>query len=171
MQIKLLDHSHEVTNVFSLMGKLENDITKSIAWVMANNTMLVSEILEQIYPKIAKSIQMDHLRIEYQKYSSGKGYTDLELIDLDNNIHIIIEAKRGWLLPLKDQLEQYRDRDDFKNSKAKFKCIVSMSECSHAYASTYLPEIKGVLVKHVSWEDVYYATKKSYLKSNNKQKI
>ena len=95
----------------------------------------------------------DDYIIKYQTYENNKkiSITDLEITD-NQNYYVIIEAKYGWHLPGKEQIEKYSLRKDFICNPAKKKKIVSMSECSNEYAEKKLAKIPGVLVKHLSWD-------------------
>ena len=95
----------------------------------------------------------------------------MEITD-DDLFYIIIEAKRGWILPGKDQLTLYSKRRNLVQSPAKHKAIVSMSECSDTYANSYL-EIKqanGIPIMHLPWKRIYELAENSISESNNAQK-
>jgi len=77
------------------------------------------------------------------------GRTDLE-IDTGNHL-IIIEAKRGWDVPDKDQLEKYASRVVVRSNGA----MVSLSSASPQWASRTLPAtVQGVPVIHLPWQQV-----------------
>lgn len=101
-------------------------------------------------------IEENATMIMNQKYDAETGITDIEVTD-NINVHIIFEAKRGWILPGAEQLTKYSLRQDFVNSKAKAKHIVTLSECTADYANAYLPfrEVNGVPVTHLPWHRVY----------------
>ena len=81
--------------------------------------------------------------IRYQEFEKDKGITDLEITD-NQKFYIIIEAKRGWVLPGESQLRLYSERTGFTSSPAKVKAIVSMSECTEDYAKKRLPTVPGL---------------------------
>ncbi len=132
---ELMAHGSEVTNVFQLIGMLENDITKSIAWALCKCPMFVKLIIFEI---LHIDVDPEKIRIGYQEFEKDKGITDLEITD-DETFYIIVEAKRGWILPYAEQLTLYSERKAIVQSGAKHKAIVSMSECSKEYANSYLP--------------------------------
>lgn len=157
----------QVNSVFQLLGSLENDITKSIAWVLCNCPSLSKNIFESI---LEKKVNPDNIQIYYQKGEGDKGITDLEVTD-DNSFYLIIEAKRGWILPSEEQLTKYSERYELQNCRYSNKAIVSMSECSDRYANEYLPKvINNIPVKHLSWEKIYNLAEKSKTETNIKQK-
>ena len=158
-----------VSSVFQLIGNLENDITKSIAWVLANCPVFLSDFINDVF-----GIQIDAAKvlIRYQHAEKGKGITDLEITD-NELFYIIIEAKRGWNLPGADQLSLYSNRKDFSSSNVKHKAIVTMSECSGIYAASHLPfaQINNIPVIHIPWRRVYELADVSRRLSNNSQKL
>lgn len=165
---ELTAHGTEVTNVFQLIGILENDITKSIAWALCKCPILLKKT---IFETLKIDIEPEKVRISYQEFEKDKGITDLEITD-DELFYIIVEAKRGWILPSAEQLKLYSERREITRSKAKHKVIITMSECSEEYANTYLPfhEINNVPIIHLSWKTIYELTSKSIADSSNFQK-
>lgn len=150
---ELIAYGSEVTNIFQLIGTLENDITKSIAWALANCPVFLDKM---IFDVLGIRIDSEKVRIGYQEFEKDKGITDLEITD-GELFYIIIEAKRGWILPGAEQLTLYSERKAIAQSGAKHKAIISMSECSREYAKSYLPfqEVNGIPVLHLSWNKIY----------------
>lgn len=165
---KMFAYGTEVNSIFQLIGTLENDITKSIAWALCKCPVFLKNIIEEI---LKIDIDPSKVRIKYQDFEKGKGITDLEITD-DEQFYIIIEAKRGWVLPSIEQLILYSDRKGLKDSCAENKAIVSMSECSATFAASYLryTQVKGVPVKHLSWRRIYEIADKSRMGSGNVEK-
>lgn len=149
----LTAYGREITSIFQLLGTLENDITKSIAWALCRCPVFLKHI---IYKLLNIDIDPEKVSIRYQEYQKDKGITDLELTDEDR-FYIIIEAKRGWILPSAEQLTLYSKREKLIKSAAMYKAIVSMSECSAEYADAYLPakEINGIPIMHLPWREIY----------------
>lgn len=169
----LINHNREqIDTVFQLLGDKENDITKAIAWVMNRCPILLQNFINTVFGHSINNNDPVILYQQFEKTGSENGYTDLEITD-EENIHIIIEAKRGWILPGSTQLTKYAHRPSFINSKAKNKIIVSLSECSQSYADLYLA-IKctdnDIPVVHFSWEKMYSLAQQSIRLSNNEQK-
>ena len=161
-------YGQEVNCIFDLFGYSENDITKSIGWTLNN----CPEFLELIFKELLniKKINSNNIIIEYQKYENNKGITDLEITDLQN-FYVIIEAKKGWILPSEEQLTLYSEREDFVKSNVPYKVIVSMSECKKKYSDLYLPKvINNIPIKHLSWEGIVQCINKSINMSSNKSK-
>ncbi len=143
-------HGRLVPSVFNLLGQKENDVTYSLGWGLARSAGLLKGLLERVLPNLTISDPSD-LVIRLQEHSSHGGYTDIEI--LGNDLHVIIEAKRGWELPSLAQLEKYVPR--FATTKATRRVIVTMSECSPTFAAHYsTTKVLDVPVCHLGWKDV-----------------
>ena len=165
---ELTAYGNRITSVFQLIGTLENDITKSVAWAMNQCPVFSKMLIDELFDI---DCDPDKFVIRYQSWENKKGITDLEITDNDL-FYAIIEAKRGWILPGADQLTLYTMRSDLEESRAKHKAIVSMSECSSEYAEVYLPfkKVNGIPIKHLSWKRLFEVASESIPKSNNAQK-
>ena len=165
---RLIAYGTEVNSVFQLIGTLENDITKSVAWAIIKCPAFANNLLKKLSGKEIKN----EIVVKYQDFEKNKGITDLEIYD-NLEFYFIVEAKRGWVLPGREQIELYAERKAFLESKARFKAIITMSECSEEYANLYLPfkEINGFPVKHLSWKSVYNIARDSIKTSSNAEKI
>ena len=150
---ELVAYGTEVSSVFQLIGNLENDITKSIAWALARCPEFLKAVINEV---MLLEINTQNVRIKYQEFEKNKGITDLEITD-DTSFYIIIEAKRGWILPGAEQLALYSQRRNIIESPVSHKAIISMSECSEDYANAYLPfkVINDIPVNHLSWKKIY----------------
>lgn len=163
---QLLIHNQEIESVFDLIGDLENDITKSIAWTLVKCPLLLEKCIDRL---LNTKVDKNNTIIKYQVSESDKGITDLEITD-GKNYCIIVEAKRGWILPDYNQLKKYSERESFLKNPAKHKAIVSMSECSPEYAFFNLPQIAGVNIKHLSWKELLEMTDIAITESGRVQK-
>lgn len=150
---ELTAYGSQVTSVFQLIGTLENDITKSIAWAFCQCSSFSKRVFDEFF---GIDCNPDNILISYQQWEAKKGITDLEITDNDL-FYVIIEAKRGWVLPGSEQITLYSERKSLTDSQAKNKAIITMSECSDDYAAAYLPFIciNGIPVKHLSWKHLY----------------
>lgn len=162
-------YGREISNVFQLLGTKENDITVSLAWVLSRCPAFLNGVIQFICR--VKEIDFENVEIACQEYENNKGYTDIEIKD-GKKFHIIIEAKRGWNLPGKEQITKYAKRKSFARSNVKHKIIVSLSECSPKYAAKWLPKAtqNGTPVMHCSYKDIYKIAQESYSQSNHAQK-
>lgn len=146
--IDIYMHGRSVSSIFGLLGDKENDMTASVAWVLSRSPRFLSEFLRTV-----AGIQLvsEKTEIHVQEHSANTGFTDIEIRD-PKTLHVIIEAKRNWEPPGKDQLLQYSER--FSQSSASIKILVSLSQCTAQYAIPRLPVIPGVQMRHVSWSEL-----------------
>lgn len=161
-------YGDEIVSIFQLIGDKENDITKSIAWALNKCPVFMNKVVNKVF---GIDVDSDEVNILYQNYDFATGITDIEMTD-GQTLHLIIEAKRGWLLPGVEQLTKYSLRNDFRKAVVKNKAIVFMSECSVEYAKANLPfdKVNGIPVKHLSWSKIYELAADSRTDSNNEQK-
>jgi hypothetical protein len=140
-------HGREISTVFDLLGDRENDITFSIGWALSRCEPFLRAVLANLFPA-AKYDAMTNVWL--QQHSKSGGFTDIEI--KGNNLHCIIEAKRGWSLPTEDQLWKYAKRID---KGVRWKALTVTSECSREYAAKYLPEsISGIPVLYRDWKHI-----------------
>lgn len=165
---ELVAYGTEVNNIFQLIGNLENDITKSIAWALARCPEFLKAVINEV---MSLEIDAQNVRIKYQEFEKNKGITDLEITDT-TSFYIIIEAKRGWILPGAEQLTLYSQRKNIIESPVSHKAIISMSECSEDYANAYLPfkVINDIPVNHLSWKRIYELANSAKTSSSRSQK-
>jgi len=111
---------------------------------------------------------LDHLgaepaqeaQVTSQVYADDRGLTDLELV-VSSSLHAIFEAKLGWRVPNKEQLERYVPR--LHKSPAKQKVMVSISAASRSWACNHLPEVlDGISVVHMAWSDLQELAMKAH---------
>ena len=161
-------YGNTIISIFQLIGDKENDITKSIAWAMNKCPVFMKKV---IYEVLGIDVESDEVDILFQKYDADTGITDIEMTD-GQTFYLIIEAKKGWLLPCAEQLTKYSLRSDFRKASVQNKAIVSMSECSVEYANDNLPfkKVNGIPVKHLSWSRIFELAADSRADSNNEQK-
>lgn len=147
--VELRLHGRKVESIFQLLGEQENDITYSVGWALARCPFFLRAFLEKV---VVSTLDLESVLVRLQQHAEDKGFTDIE-IEAPSQFHMIIEAKRGWNLPNRKQLEKYATR--FSKSGATLERLVVMSECSKEYAKSNLEaEIAGVSVKPVSWKEV-----------------
>ena len=144
--------SEEVGNVFQLLGYKEDSISLAIAWSLANSHQFCKQFLECM---VGKDAIPSAINIRIHRYEIDGGITDIEIYE-PNKFHLVIEAKRGWILPDLSQLKKYAKRHTFSQHKAKIKRLITLSECSNDYAKAHLPTtvIDTIPVIHVSWKDL-----------------
>ncbi len=167
---QLLLHSEKINSVFQLLGHHENDISFSVAWALSKCPGFLEAFLTYT---VGEEKNLGEVEIRLQEHEEKKGFTDIE-IELKDKFYVIVEAKRGWVLPGEDQLTKYARRKSFVDSRApsRKKCLIAMSECGEEYAKHYLglTEIDGLTVKAVSWAEMAAMAKGSVSKSSHAEK-
>ena len=161
---KLYLHNKEVENLFDLLGDKENDITFSLSFSLSRVKPFLNKLIKELTDK---KIDLEEIDIMLQEYEDDKGYTDIELISED--IFCIIEAKKGWNLPSKEQLEKYAHKlKEYKNLQPK---LVVVSECKKFYADEKFKKygIK-IPIEFVSWQTIHKWVKEIGPQCNNYQK-
>ena len=119
-----------------------------LGWALAQCPLLCAAFLNGLFPA-TDNWQVNQVRL--QEGEGGPGFTDIELLGPD--VHVIVEAKRGWIVPNKEQLGKYAAR--LEHSNREHSVLVSMSECSREFAALYLPkQVRGQRVEHVPWSAV-----------------
>lgn len=160
---QLYRHGHEINTVFDLLGDNENDMTSSIGWALSRCEPFLRAVLADLFPVV----KFDAIsNVWLQQHSETGGFTDIEI--KANNLHCIIEAKRGWSLPEERQLRKYARR--IKKS-VHWKALAVTSECSPAYAAKYLRKsINGIPVLYRDWKHIGMLTGRSKQSATHAEK-
>lgn len=103
---ELILHGQPVETVFDLLGRNENDMTYALGWGLTHNTAA----LRAFAAKVAPGIELgEPVVIDLQQHDrEDGGFTDIEVISPE--LHVIVEAKRGWGPPSAGQLHRYEAR-------------------------------------------------------------
>jgi hypothetical protein len=159
-------HNKPIESLFQLLGENENDITYSIGWALHRSKAFLHLFLKETLAVQADSKQA---AIYLQQHHHKKGITDIEIKVFDQ-FHLIAEAKRGWTLPKKKQLEKYAAR--MKRDRWPDRRIVVLSECSPIYAEHHLEahQVKGIPVTSVSWRRIVRIAKRAIKNGKNTEK-
>ena len=97
-------HGRDVRTVFDLLGDKENDITYSLGWALSQSDRFLYAVLGRVFRRKPGAVRA----VRLQEFLPGGGFTDVEIET--ERVHLIVEAKRGWFLPLREQFEQYAPR-------------------------------------------------------------
>lgn len=164
----LLVRGREANNIFQLFGDDENSISLAIAWAFTKAPAFLYRFLKRLSKQVKNE---GEAQIFIQKPERGGGITDIEVV-IPGNLHIIIEAKRGWTLPGLNQLERYANRNSFVESAASIKRLVTLSECSKLYAKALLSvaAVNSVPVTHIGWANIIEDARASEAQSSNVEK-
>src|SRR5271170_7428551 len=130
--INLRLHGRDVRSVFGLLGYKENDLTYSLGWGLAQSGSLLDEFIRNVLP--GRDLPKKY-EVRLQQYGLDGGFTDIEIESED--IFIIVEAKWGWTVPTRAQLQRYHKR--FRSHIARHKRFVTISRCTKTYAAGKLP--------------------------------
>lgn len=135
-----------VHTIFDLLGRKENDLTYALGWACANVPAFTRALLADVYGTDGGEVQA----IDLQR-ADEQGRTDVEI--LTNRAHLIIEAKRGWVLPSVCQLERYTPR--FDRTDLPLRRLLALTECNDDFSRRHLPkEVTGITVAHRSWGQI-----------------
>jgi hypothetical protein len=148
----LLRHGREVTSLFQLLGEHENDLTASVAWALGCCPTFLSTFLRLVLGRPASVIGTE---VRIQNQERGAGVTDIE-IESPGRFFVVIEAKRGWVLPSRRQLAQYAAKRSLALCRSPKRCLAVLSECTEhfAVAQSSPAELNGVPVRYVTWRSI-----------------
>ena len=143
-------HSNRVETVFDLLGSKEDDITYSVGWGLAHSDALVRALLCEAYGRDAEQGEVSVVRL--QESETGTGRTDIEVET--ERLRLVVEAKRGWQLPHRSQLQKYADRLNAHDDRLGRIAVVA--ECDSGFPPvTVLPaQLDGIPVTYVPWSRV-----------------
>ena len=142
-------HARRLDSVFELLGTKENSITFSLGWALSRSPSLLQKLVNHALGTTTRV--PPETTVSLQEHGDDGGKTDIEIVG--GEFYIVIEAKRGWSLPITSQLERYVPRLRLVDPAKRV--ILTMSECSDDFASLFLPSaVSGVRVKHVPWRIV-----------------
>jgi hypothetical protein len=137
-------YGRSTASVFDLLGRDEVDLTAALGWTLTRSPALLGTLWERLGMPGEPDAVGAALEV-----ADDLGRTDLELTGVD--ARVVIEAKKGWLVPGEVQLSKYLGRFDAFGSRL----LVSLSDSSAAWARHQLPEhVGGVPVRHVPWDDI-----------------
>ncbi len=136
------------SNIFQLLGRNENSATYALGWTLDRCPVFLNTLSSHI---VGRELKLSDGLLVLQQSGIDKGYTDLE-IHYGKELHCIVEAKQGWVLPTVAQLRRYKPRLDQDHLKARHKLMISVSAASDEIARLRLPkDIDGVPLIHLSW--------------------
>lgn len=165
---EILLHGKKVESVFNLLGEHENDLTYSLAWALSQSQHFLKSFIQSTL-----NIQptLKNVTICLQHSEKNAGITDVE-IESPGEFFILVEAKCGWNLPGKAQLEKYAARRGFSANKQFPSKLLVLSECSHEYALMHLAStrINGIEVSPISWRNIAEVASKARRGSTNAEK-
>ena len=143
-------HGCTVKTVFDLLGAREDDITYSLGWGLSRSEALTRSVLHEAFGTDAP--QGPLIAIRLQESETGTGRTDIE-IETEHQ-HLVIEAKRGWALPMPAQIDKYTERLLARDERARHIAVVA--ECAPDYppVTALLGAGGSVPVSYIPWARV-----------------
>lgn len=140
---------------FGLAGCDENAGTAAVGWCLDQCPALRQEVLRLL----GMDPSLD-LVVASQVFAEDRGFTDLELT-AGTTLHAIFEAKLGWRVPTRAQLERYLPR--LLAGNAEHKRLLSISAADQAWAARHQSqELGGVPVSHLAWSDLQSAAQRAH---------
>ncbi|MDB4891852.1 MAG: uncharacterized protein JWL61_3707 [Gemmatimonadetes bacterium] len=145
---ELLHHGRPVETFFDLLGDDENDMSAALGYALARSSVFLGSVVADILegsPPVGL-----HQAIVTLQTTRGQGITDVEL-RIGDHTHLILEAKRGPVLPTEAQLSKYAPV--LAGSGARTRALVTVTNVSPqaAAVSGFPKEILGIPVVHRSW--------------------
>lgn len=150
---QLIKYGQKVETFFDLLGNDENAMTFSLGWALSESDTLCQKLAAMLCLGDNFSDAM-HLRL--QEYEFQKGISDIEIVD-PGRFHIVIEAKRGFNIPLSDQLEKYAERlSSNRDPKArKMILVLAESDREEQWLPRHVPaNVCQVEVQAISWKQI-----------------
>jgi hypothetical protein len=133
----LILHARPVSTVFDLLGHDEDDMTAALGWCLARSPSLMAVFLREV----ANSAAGPGPVVELQRHdASDGGFTDIEIRSPE--VHVIVEAKRGWALPSEAQLRRYEARFDAFGARHQMFVVLTQNGVESVVRrrlSTWLP--------------------------------
>lgn len=133
--MNLISYGEKIENIFALQGTDENDITMAISFCLSTCQAFMDEFLVSIFGHGFRYSFPD--TCVYFQNHYGDGITDIELCQ-PGLFHIIVEAKKNFIIPGKEQLTKYALALD--KSKAMHKRIVVLSNADVEVARKQMKE-------------------------------
>jgi hypothetical protein len=146
--------STSASSVFDLLGQKENDLTFAIGWCLRSSDAFLRRFVGLAGLSISdlSSVEL-HLQ-HYDRDDERVGITDIEI--RANDLHLIVEAKRGWELPTREQLGKYASI--LRRSEASERRFVVLTrwgaESAAVIAQALGAEVAGFPISAVGVSDV-----------------
>lgn len=143
-------YNKPLRSVFELSGVSEPAVTDALGWVLGHSPSLCHWFVSQVAGLDVTMAECKTVEVQLQHAVGGEGLTDVELIH--HRFHLIIEAKRGWLLPSAEQLRKYAER----SSRAPLSGFVTISGADERYfqMSGLVAQLHPTPVWHRSWQQI-----------------
>ncbi len=147
-----------ISSPFGLIGTDENALSAALAWTFRCCPVLLRWFLQQVGITGIATREFLDAEIELQRYErrgSSSGLTDIE-IRLDDDVHVVIEAKVGPAVPSLEQCRKYARR--LRHSRAARKKLVALVQSADlTFTDKYAQSSSemGELLSLVTWQQVF----------------
>lgn len=167
--IDLYLYGQKTDSIFDLLGTDENDISFAVGLGFSKVPTFLKHFLQHI--NINTKFDTELVKIKLQQYERDKGFTDFE-IEQEGEFSIIIEAKKGWNYPDKNQLGKYSSKPSFNLFTARQKKLVVFTESSKDFTNAHfhIKTSNSYDVTVVSYRELWSLAKKARADSDNYQK-
>lgn len=157
----LTNYGRTVGSVFDLAGRREVHLTAALGWTLEHSPAMTNALWSRLGLPAGSGQVAIALEV-----TDESGRSDLEMSR--GGTAVVIEAKKGWLVPGEAQLTRYTNRLE----SADVKLLVSLSDSSGEWATNQLPrQIAGVPVTHISWDDIRGAVRSAWPSSRTSERL
>jgi uncharacterized protein (UPF0248 family) len=161
----LFIHDEEIKSIFQLLGEKENALSYSLGYALSKSPRFLKAFIDHVW---RKKFKIKEVVIKLQE-SGEKGYTDFEIV-INNEYKLIIEAKKGWVIPDKKQIKKYLNR--FKNFDKKKRLFVVLSDCKESYFRKFINDtIHNVPIRPMTWQNALDLIDNIVSRIPNKEKV
>ncbi len=159
----------KLDSFFEILGKHENDISYSVGFVLSRSPAFLRLFLRHI--DIKTKFDPELIKVKLQQHERDKGFTDFE-IEQEGEFSVIVEAKRGWNYPSRQQLDKYSSRKSFKTSSVKTKKLVVLTESSNTFTTAHfhIKRSNSYKVTVISWKEMWTLARQARRDGGNYQK-
>lgn len=165
--MKLLRCGQPVATLFDLLGNKENDMTAGLAYTLAASPCFLERMVNRIAEVTPATITEAIIKIQTGR--CHEGITDIEII-VGNEVFIVIEAKRGTILPSGKQLKKYIPI--VQKHKAKVRLLVTVSNSTQEVAAVHYGAATnlGIPIIHVAWREIEQMARRAMPDETNANK-
>ena len=164
MSIPLTRYGRELSSIFQLLGHNEDDLTYALGWCLANCSVLMTKFVEEIgFQELNSPV---HIALQE---ADEFGRTDVE-IHCDDSL-LVIEAKKGFVLPTIDQLKKYSYRHFSEKSNRRLLVLTDYNSIVMREDANVPHVVNGLPIQYLGWQEIFQLVLVATKTSNNKQKL
>jgi len=166
--MNLFRNDKPMPTIFDLYGSKENDMTAGLAYVMASCPGFLSRFVQEACSINLSDTSNVSVRIQTARSTQQEGITDIEI--KGDDLFIVIEAKRGPILPSRRQLEQYGPI--LQKAKQHHRFLITISNSTNEFAKYHYNDfqIDTVQLVHLPWYRIKKLVDESVTSELNRNK-